>query len=218
MLARVVDRRASAIRRFPPGCGRPHKPAAGPPPYHRIPTAAAAKTKHTLPNPSARAATNTAPPPPRQTLSATASLGAEAPDRGVGSGRNAAAVVTVRLVSAVRGYPPGCGRGVAVSKSKPPDSEDEAEREDGAGNPSAVVGNGDPKARACDGDVMLRASALDHAEFSSNGGVTTGGDGDAGAHDEGGGKPWEVTGLMAAPFLPWARHERRSQRGSGGRP
>lgn len=134
----------------------------------------------------------------------------------MGNGRKDAAAVTVPRVSAVRRYPPGCGRGVALSKSRPPDSEGEAESEDGSGKPSAVVGHGDAKARAWeDGEVMLRASALDGAEFSSNGGMTNGGDGDAGAQEEGGEKPWEVSGLMAVPFLPWAQHERRSQRASG---
>jgi len=210
------NRRPSAVRRFPPGCGRPHNVAAGPPLYHQLPTtAAAAKTKPTLPNPSARGGTNTAPPPARRTLPATASFGAEAPGHGVGNGRKAAAAVSVPRVSAVRRYPPGCGRGVALSKSKTTDSDGEVESEDGAAKPSAVVGNGDPKARACDGEVMLRASALDGAEFNYNGGMTNGGDGDAGAQEEGGEKPWEVTGLMAVPFFPWAQHERRSQRASG---
>ncbi|CAD6337716.1 unnamed protein product [Miscanthus lutarioriparius] len=220
MLASNRRPSASAVRRFPPGCGRHLNVAAGPPlyQYHQLPTtAAAAKPKPTLPNPSARGGTNTAPPPARRTLPATASFGAEAPCRGVGNGRKAAAAVTVPRVSAVRRYPPGCGRGVALSKSKLPGSEGEAESEDGAGKPSAaVVGHGDPKARAWeDGEVMLRASALDRAEFSSNGGMTNGGDGDAGAQEEGGEKPWEVSGLMAVPFLPWAQHERRSQRASG---
>ncbi|EER87839.1 hypothetical protein BDA96_10G043700 [Sorghum bicolor] len=217
MLASNRRASASAVRRFPPGCGRPHNVAAGPPPYHRLPTTAAAttKTKPTLANPSARGGTNTALPPARRTLPATASFGAEAPDRGVGSGMTA---VTVRRASAVRRYPPGCGRGVALSKPKPPDSsEGEVESEDGAGKPSAaVVGHGGPKASAWeDGEVMLRASELDGAKFSSNGGTTNGGDGDSGAQEEGGGKPWEVSGLMAMPFLPWAQHERRSQRASG---
>ncbi|KAJ1258020.1 hypothetical protein BS78_10G041600 [Paspalum vaginatum] len=219
MLASVAlpadHHRASAFRRFPPGCGRHHNASAGPPPHHPLPiTTAAAKTKPPLPNPStASGATKTAPPQPKPSIHAAASLGTAAPCRGVVNGRQAAAAVTVRRVSAVRRYPPGCGRAVAVYK--PPASVGKVASEAGASKikPLAVGGNGtDSKARACDREMMLRKSALDHAEFNSNGGMKNGGDGDADAQEEGGRKPWVVTGIMAVPFLPWAQYGRRSQR------
>ncbi|OEL34344.1 hypothetical protein BAE44_0004636 [Dichanthelium oligosanthes] len=219
MLVLPADRRASAFRRFPRGCGRHHNAATGLPSRYPLPptAAAATATKPPLPNPSpARAANKTAPSQPKRTRPAAAPSGAEGSSRGVGNGRKAAAAVTARRVSAVRRYPPGCGRGVAVSK--PPPSMGEA----GAGKPTAAVGNGEAMARACGREVMLRASALDHAkfnsnalddaEFNSNGGMKNGGGGDAVAQEEGGGKPWVVTGPMAVPFLPWAQHGKRSQR------
>ncbi|TKW19656.1 hypothetical protein SEVIR_4G034700v4 [Setaria viridis] len=170
-----ADRRASAFRQFPRGCGRHHNAAAGLPPRHPVPKTAAA-TKPPLPNPSlARVANKSIP-----------------------------------CISAVRRYPPGCGRVVAVSK--PLASLGEAGSEADAGKPTAVEGNVDAKARACDREVMMPASALDLGEFNSNGGMQNEGGGDAGAQEEAGGKPWVVTGLMAVPFLPWAQHGRRSQR------
>nr|CAB3469505.1 unnamed protein product [Digitaria exilis] len=190
------DRRASAIRRFPPGCGRRrrrhHNDAATRLPHaDPLPITSAAAAKPPLPNPSvARAADKAAPPRPRRATPAAASYGLEEPRRvGVGSGRKApaAAAVNVRSVSAVRRYPPGCGRGVAVSKRKAPVGES------GAGEPTEMVGNGETKA----GDL---------AQFNSNGVVLSTGDaGTAGAQE----KPWVVNGLMAVPFMPWAQHGRR---------
>ncbi|KAL6606625.1 hypothetical protein ACP70R_042278 [Stipagrostis hirtigluma subsp. patula] len=213
MLAHVAvpladRRRASAVRRFPPGCGRHHNAAAG------RPRVALPSSTADLPllNSSARAAAKTASPTPRRTLPSATSSGTERPDRSVGNGRNAAAAaaaaVAARRVSAVRRYPTGCGRGVAVSKPLALAGEGGA----GATKPTAVVCNGEAKARACDKEAVLLDRALDHGESDSNGGVKNGGGGDAGAREEGGGKPWVVTGLMAAPFLPWAKYGRRSQR------
>ncbi|RLN11561.1 hypothetical protein C2845_PM09G03120 [Panicum miliaceum] len=216
MLASVAvlpaDRRPSAFRRFPPGCGRRTNAAARLPPRYPLPAtaAAAASNKPPLPNPSlARAANKTAPPQPRRTLPAAAASGAAGPCRGVGSGRKAAAALTARRVSAVRRYPPGCGRGVAAPK--PPASVGEGQGEAGAGKTTAVVCDGYAMARPCDLEVALLASALDHAEFNSNGEMQNEGGGDAGAREGVGGKPWVVTGLMAVPFLPWAQYGRRSQ-------
>nr|CAB3466996.1 unnamed protein product [Digitaria exilis] len=130
-----ADRRASAIRRFPPGCGRRRRhnaaatrlPHADPLPItSSSSSSAAAAAKPPLPNPSiARAAHKAAPPRPRRADSAAAASGAEGNRRGVESGRKApaAAAVNVRSVSAVRRYPPGCGRGDAVSKRKAPVGE-----------------------------------------------------------------------------------------------
>ncbi|PUZ62216.1 hypothetical protein GQ55_4G338900 [Panicum hallii var. hallii] len=211
MLASVAvlpaDRHASAFRRFPPGCGRHTNAAARLPP--RYPLKATAASEPPLPNPSpARAADKTAPPQPRRTLPAASSSGAAGPVRGVGSGRKAAAAVTARRVSAVRRYPPGCGRGVAAPK--PPASMGEGQGEASAGKTAAVVCDGYAKARPGDLEVALRVSALDDAEFNSNGGMQNEGGGDAGAQEGVGGKPWVVTGLMAVPFLPWAQYGRRS--------
>jgi hypothetical protein len=216
MLASVADlpadRRASAFRRFPRGCGRHRNAAAGLPPRFPVPATTAAATKAPLPNPSlARAANKSAPHRPTRIPPAVASSAAEGGGRGVGNGRKPAAAVSARcVVSAVRRYPPGCGRGRGVAVSNPPPlaSLGEAGSKAGAGKPTAVVGNGGAMARACDREVP--ASALHLAEFNSDGGMQNEGGGDAGAQEEGGGKPWMVTGLMAVPFLPWAQHWRRS--------
>ncbi|CAL5044583.1 unnamed protein product [Urochloa decumbens] len=221
MLDRVAvlpdGRRPSAIRRFPPGCGRHHNAGARLPPRYPLPATAAA-AKPPLPKPTpARAPKKPAPPPPGRTLPAAASSGAAGPGPSVGNGGKPAAAVTVRRPSAVRRYPPGCGRGVAVSK--PPASSGEAGSEAGAGKPAAAVGNGDAKARACEMEVMLlRAAAPNRAEFNFHGGMQSEEGGDAGAHEEGGGKPWVVTGPMAMPLLPRAQHGRRSQAHRGRRP
>ncbi|CAN6202546.1 unnamed protein product [Urochloa humidicola] len=206
--------RPSAVRRFPRGCGRHHNAAgaAGLPPRYPLPATAAA-TKPPLPKGStpARAANETAPPQPGRTLPAAASSGAAGPGPGVGNDvRKAAAAVTVRRASAVRRYPPGCGRGDAASK--PPASSGEAGSEAGAGKTVVAVGNRDARGRVCELEVMLlRAAAPDRPEFNSNGGVQSEEGGDAGAQEEDGGKPWVVSGPMAVPFLPWAQHGRRSQ-------
>ncbi|CAN6215099.1 unnamed protein product [Urochloa humidicola] len=193
--------RPSAFRRFPPGCGRHANAGAGLRP--RYPAAAA---KPPLPKPAKKPT----PPQPGRTLPAAASAGAAGPGLGVGNGGKAAAAVTVRRPSAVRRYPPGCGRVVAASK--PTASLGEAGSEVGAGKPVAVVGNGDAKDRVCDlEEMLLRAAAPGRAEFNSNGGVQSEEGGDAGAQEEGGEKPWVVAGPMAVLFLPWAQHGRRSQ-------
>ncbi|CAN6165119.1 unnamed protein product [Urochloa humidicola] len=182
--------RPSAFRRFPLGCGRHRNAGAGLPP--RYPATAAAAAKPPLPKPGpARAAKKPTPPHPGRTLPAAATAGVAGPGPGVGNGGKAAAAVTVtvRRPSAVRRYPPGCGRGVVVSKL--PASLGEAGSEVGAGKATAAV--------------------PDRAEFNSNGGVQSEEGGDAGAQEEGGGKPWVVAGPMAVPFLPWAQHGRRSQ-------
>ncbi|CAN6179344.1 unnamed protein product [Urochloa humidicola] len=180
--------RPSAFRRFPPGCGRHANAGAGLPPRYPATTAAvAAAAKPPLPKPApARAAKKPTPPHPGRTFPAAASAGAAGPGPGVGNEGKAAATVTVRRPSAVRRYPPGCGRGVVVSKL--PASLGEAGSEVGAAKATAVVGNGDAKETT--------------AEFNSNGGVQS---------EEGGGKPWVVAGPVAVPFLPWAQHGRRSQ-------
>ncbi|KAL6839637.1 hypothetical protein ACP4OV_030576 [Aristida adscensionis] len=211
MLAAVPPadrRRASAVRRFPPGCGRPHNAAPRPPPQHPFPSS----TAHLpLVKPSARTAAKTASPPPTQTLHPAAYSGTQGPDRGAGSVRRAAAAaLAARRISAVRRYPPGCGRGVAVSK--PPALAGDGEA--GAGRPTAVACEGEAKARVRDEEAVLRDRALDLGEFDCNGEMQNGGGDGVGVPDpeEGGGKPWVVTGLMAAPFLPWAQYGRRSQR------
>ncbi|KAG2609397.1 hypothetical protein PVAP13_4KG034200 [Panicum virgatum] len=206
MLASVADppadRRASAFRRFPPGCGRRTNAAARLPPRHPLQaTAAAAASEPPLPNPSlARAANRTAPPAPqpkRARPAAASSSGAAGPGPGVGSGGEAAAAVTTRRVSAVRRFPPGCGRGVAAPE--PPASVGEGKGEAGAGETTAVQCDSYATARPCDPE-----------EFSSNGVVQNEGGGDAGAQEGADGKPWAVTGLMAVPFLPSAQYGSRS--------
>jgi len=117
----------------------------------------------------------------------------------VGNGGKAAAAVTARCVSAVRRYPPGCGRDVAAPK--PPASVSEGQGESGVGKTTAVLCTSYAEARPCDRE-----------EFNSNGGMQNEGGGDACAHQGVGGKPWVVTGLMAVPFLPWAQYGSRSQR------
>ena len=137
MLASVAvppaDRHASAIRRFPPGCGRRTNATARLPPRYPLQATAAAAPEPPLPNPSlACAANTTAPPQPTRTRPAAAG-----PGRGVGSGGKAAAAVTARCVSAVRRYPPGCGRDVAAPK--PPASVSEGQGESGVGKTTAVL-------------------------------------------------------------------------------
>jgi hypothetical protein len=60
---------------------------------------------------------------------------------------------------------------------------------------------------------FCECGAVHDGEFSSDVLMENeGGGGDAGAQEEDSGKPWVVTGLMEAPFSPWAQHGRRSQR------
>ncbi|XP_039845447.1 immediate early response gene 5 protein-like [Panicum virgatum] len=235
MLASVADppadRRASAFRRFPPGCGRRTNAAARLPPRHPLQaTAAAAASEPPLPNPSlARAANRTAPPAPqpkRARPAAASSSGAAGPGPGVGSGGEAAAAVTTaRRVSAVRRYPPGCGRDVAAPKPKPPASARRVSavrrfppgcgRGVAAPEPPASVGEGKGEAGAGETtavqcDSYATARPCDPEEFSSNGVVQNEGGGDAGAQEGADGKPWAVTGLMAVPFLPSAQYGSRS--------
>uniref|UniRef100_A0A0D9YV67 Uncharacterized protein n=1 Tax=Oryza glumipatula TaxID=40148 RepID=A0A0D9YV67_9ORYZ len=135
------------------------------------------------------AISSTVPPPP---LLAVAT---EGPDRGEGNGLVAGIevpaaieVVLVRRASAVRRYPPGCGRAAAASK---PSKAQSASR------------NGEAESIAGDQKVEVNAG--------SNGWMNGGGDA-GGAREEFGGRPWDLTGLMLPPFLPWAQHGRRSQR------
>ncbi|KAF0910785.1 hypothetical protein E2562_004758 [Oryza meyeriana var. granulata] len=111
----------------------------------------------------------------------------------------AAEVVLVRRASAVRRYPPGCGRGAAVSNAGAPAGEGRAE----PSKEQSALCNGEAKAIAGDQKVVV------DADF--NGWMNCGGD-TGGAEEEGGGRPWDLTGLMVLPFLPWAQHGRRSQR------
>ncbi|TVU12604.1 hypothetical protein EJB05_46255, partial [Eragrostis curvula] len=213
------DRRvASAVRRFPPGCGRPRNAAAQKPPRPLPPST----TKLPLPNPSARAATGAAAPPPRRTIPAAAASGTVETDRGAGNEGEATPAVTVRRVAAVRRYPPGCGRGVAVAKLPALVGEGEA----GASESSVLVGVGEAvaskplaevcieaKGKACDREAALCECAIGDSEFNFDGGMENGiGGGDAGAQEEGSGKHWVATALMEEPLIPWAQHGRRSQR------
>uniref|UniRef100_A0A0E0L7V0 Uncharacterized protein n=1 Tax=Oryza punctata TaxID=4537 RepID=A0A0E0L7V0_ORYPU len=188
----AAGHRASAVRRFPPGCGRDHRAAH--PPEQPSPSTTTTNLLRPPPNASVRAATKS-PKLARQPLLAVASPG---PDRGEGNGLvagievpAAAEVVLVRRPSAVRRYPPECGRGVAVSK---PSKE------------QAALRNGEAKTIAVDGDQRVEVDA------GSNGWVNCGGDGGGVRQEEGGGRPWDLTGLMLPPFLPWAQRGRRSQR------
>lgn len=227
---RPADRRvASAVRRFPPGCGRPRN-AAAQKPLRPHPSSA---TKPPLPNPSARAAATTTTPLPGGTVPA--------------------AEVTVRRASALRRYPPGCGRGVSVPKPpelvvegegmppalmvagegeaaarKPPALVLEGEDEASVMKPQALVLEGEgetgaskppselcieAKENVCDREAVFCECAIDDGDFSSDGWMEDGGSyGDAAAQEEGCGKPSVVTDLMTAPapapFLPWAQHGR----------
>ncbi|KAL5226095.1 hypothetical protein ABZP36_012734 [Zizania latifolia] len=200
--------RASAVRCFPPGCGRHHRAANSPEQEQPRPSTADLLLP---PKPSARTATK-APSHARQPLLTVA----EGPDRGEGNGSAAgievpaAAVLLARLVSAVRSYPPGCGRGAAVSNPGTLVGGGDAEP---SRPQAAVVCNGEAKAIAGDQKVAVCEGTLDRGDSDSNDGLNCGGDvGDP--LEEGGGRPWNLTGLMLAPFLPWAQRgrRRRSQR------
>ena len=144
---------------------------------------------------------------------------------GRSGGEAAAAVTTARRVSAVRRYPPGCGRDVAAPKPKPPASARRVSavrrfppgcgRGVAAPEPPASVGEGKGEAGAGETTAVQRdsyatARPCDPEEFSSNGVVQNEGGGDAGAQEGVDGKPWAVTGLMAVPFLPSAQYGSRS--------
>lgn len=187
----AAGHRASAVRRYPPGCGRDHRAAH--PPGQPGPSTTATNLLRPPPNASARAATKS-PKLARQPLLAVAT---EGPDHGEGNGLVAGIevpaatteVVLVRRASAVRRYPPGCGRGAAASK---PSKAQSAPR------------NGEAESIAGDQKVEMDAG--------SNGWMDCGGDAGGVRQEEGGGRPWDLTGLTLPPFLSWAQHGRRSQR------
>ncbi|KAG8093943.1 hypothetical protein GUJ93_ZPchr0012g20606 [Zizania palustris] len=199
--------RASAVRIFPPGCGRHHRAA------HSLeqelqPRPSTADLLRP-PKPSARTATR-APSHARQTVLTAA----EGTDRVEGNGSTAgievpaAAGLLARLVSAVRTYPPGCGRGAAVSNSGTLVGGGDAE----PNKPhAAVVCNGEANTTAGDQKVVVCEGTLDRGDSDSDDGLNCGGD-VGGPLEEGGGRPWNLTGLMLAPFLPWAQHGRRRRR------
>uniref|UniRef100_A0A0D9WLU2 Uncharacterized protein n=1 Tax=Leersia perrieri TaxID=77586 RepID=A0A0D9WLU2_9ORYZ len=195
----AAGHRATAIRRFPPGCGRHHRPTHPPAPSTTTTTAAASLLRP----PHAWTKTTSLP---RQPLLAVETDGRS--DRGEGNGsvagieRPPAEVELVRRASAVRRYPPGCGRGSAAAVPSVGVSAGE-----GGAKPSeeqSGLCNGDEK--GSDGDQKVVVDA------DSNGGMDCGGDSGGGAEEEeeegGGGRP----GLMLPPSLPWAQHGRRSQR------
>ncbi|CAM0912752.1 unnamed protein product [Alopecurus aequalis] len=203
----AVRRGASAIRRFPPGCGRKHRDAAQPP-LRLVPVSFAANDGPP-PNPTARAAAKTSSAP------AARLPGTEGHNRGRENGPMsrtkdpAAAEVVVHRLSAVRRYPPGCGRGFAVPK--PEASAVACEGEGGAIELLAEVC--DVEAQAIDGDqeVVPSASTLDNGEANSDGvGCTMGEDGGSALEGCGGG-PSIANGTIPAPLVPWAQHGQRSQ-------
>jgi hypothetical protein len=77
-------------------------------------------------------------------------------DRVARNAREASTAVTVRRASAVRRYPPGCGRGVAVPVpvAKPSVLVVESEGWVGASKPLAELCM-ETKARACDKEAVL---------------------------------------------------------------
>jgi hypothetical protein len=205
----AARRRASAVRRFPPGCGRQHSNAA-PPPRRAVPAPYSANGD---PPPKPSAKTSSTPAAARFPEN-------EAHDRGgphepvTGTKDPADAEVVVRRLSAVRRYPPGCGRGLAVPKP-----EGSAVTSDGeaGGAMELLAAVCDVETKAADGDQELlpSASAVDNGDASSDGAGKSGGDGGGGAL-EGCGSPGPPTppctmaGITLAPLLPWAQHGQRS--------
>uniref|UniRef100_J3MBA1 Uncharacterized protein n=1 Tax=Oryza brachyantha TaxID=4533 RepID=J3MBA1_ORYBR len=187
------------------GGRRPHHISAHP---SQQPSAGAgASTTSPLqrpPNASARAATKAPNHLARQPLLAVAFSGTDGPDRGEGSGpvdgieSPPAEVVLVRLASAVRRYPPGCGRGIAVPNAGAPAGQ-------GGLKAQSALRNGEAKAIAS-GDCKVVVVGAD-----SNGWMNCGGDA-GGAEEEGCERHWNMTGIMLPPFQSWAQHGRRLQR------
>ncbi|KQK19873.1 hypothetical protein BRADI_1g50980v3 [Brachypodium distachyon] len=185
-------RRASAVRRFPPGCGRQPSNASQPP--HRL---------------VRFAADDGAPPTPSASWRAARFPGTQGHGRGWGDGSMdgidalAAAEVIARRASAVRRYPPGCGRSVAAPKPEPLVAMEGEKSEGGAIELLAAVCDVEAKAIAGAQKVALCGStALEGGESGSNGGVESGGRG---------GEPLLVAELASSPLLPWAQRGRRSQ-------
>jgi hypothetical protein len=161
-------RAASAVRHFPPGCGRPGNAAAGKPPRPLPPST----TKPPLLVPTLRSATTTAAPAPRRMVPAAASSGTAGTNNGAENGREASTAVTVRRASAMRTYPPGCGRGlpvpVPVAVAMPPALVVEGEDEAGASKQLAELCI-EAKAKVCDREPVLCECAIDDGEFISDG-------------------------------------------------
>uniref|UniRef100_A0ACD5XQJ5 Uncharacterized protein n=1 Tax=Avena sativa TaxID=4498 RepID=A0ACD5XQJ5_AVESA len=206
----AVRRRASAVRRFPLGCGRQHSNAA-PPPRRPVPTPYSANGAPP-PNPSARAAAAKTSSSP----AADRFPGTEGHDRGgagapiSGTKAPAAAEVVVRRRWAVRRYPPGCGRGVPVPK---PETSVVA-RDGEGGSIEVLVAACDVEAQATAGDreVVPSASTLENGEAKSDGAGKSGGDGGGALEGCGSpGPPSTANAIMLAPLVPWAHHGQRSQ-------
>lgn len=109
----------------------------------------------------------------------------------------AAAEVVTRRLSAVRRYPPGCGRRVAAPKPEAPVA---VMREEEAG---AI----DLLAAVC--DVEAEALAADRKAVGSDGEGKSGGDGDSAL--EGCGSPGPPRDMAEITLVPWAQHGQRSQ-------
>jgi hypothetical protein len=101
---------------------------------------------------------------------AAASSGTAGTNNGTANGREASMAVTVRRASAVRTYPPGCGRGlpVPVPVAKPPALVVEGEDEAGASKQSEELCI-EAKAKVCDRESVLRECAIDDGEFIYDG-------------------------------------------------
>ncbi|KAF7093540.1 hypothetical protein CFC21_095945 [Triticum aestivum] len=189
-------RLASAVRSFPPCCGRQQGNAAQPP---RRPAPVPSAANDPPPrNPYARAATKPSSPPAAARLP-----GAKGHDRGeadgpmAGTRAPAAAEVVTRRLSAVRRYPPGCGRVVAAPKPEAPVA---VAREEDAG---AI----DLLAAVC--DVEAEALAADRKADGSDGEGKGGGDGDGAL--AGCGSPGPPRDMAEIALVPWAQYGQRSQ-------
>uniref|UniRef100_A0ACD5ZP37 Uncharacterized protein n=1 Tax=Avena sativa TaxID=4498 RepID=A0ACD5ZP37_AVESA len=202
----AVRRRASAVRRFPLGCGRQHSNAA-PPSRRPVPTPYSANGGPP-PNPSARAAAKTSSTP-----AADRFPGTEGHDRGgsgapiAGTKAPAAAEVVVRRRWAVRRYPPGCGRGVPVPK--PETSVVARDGEGGSIEVLAAACDVEAQATAADQEVVPSASTLDNGDANSDGAGKSGGDG--GGALEGCGSPGPPCTETAIMLAPWSQHGQMSQ-------
>ena len=119
----------------------------------------------------------------------------------------AAAAEVVRRLSAVRRYPPGCGRGVAVPR---PEALVVA-REGYCGAIDLLAAVCDVETQAIDGDQEVVPSAstvdVDNGDANSDGGGEDGG----GTLEGSGGGAWIANGTIPAPLVPWAQHGQRSQ-------
>ncbi|KAE8776951.1 hypothetical protein D1007_50313 [Hordeum vulgare] len=200
-------RLASAVRRFPPGCGRQQGNAAQPP--RRPSPVPSAASIGPPPNPYAPAAAKPSPTPAAARLPGTGGHdrgGADGPTAGIRA--PAVAEVVTRRLSAVRRYPPGCGRRVAVPQPEAPLA---AVPEDDAG---AI----DLLAAVCDFEAEALAAYRKGVPCAGDGGEAD--DGSEGKGKGGGdsvgalagcGNPGPPQDMAGIALVPWAQHGQRSQ-------